>query len=467
MRNIFQPVVGFLSDLPLYRWGSASYLHSVIGSLEHLRPGSILMQWAEPIAALLIGILFALSPFVSTTLIGVLLLACGGYWMLISLCDDSQSGFTPIHLLVLLYWGIATVATAMSPVKKAAFVGWTKLTLYLLLFALIAKVLRDRRWRSRLITLYLHIATLVSIEGLRQWRYGADALATWTDPESTLAKVTRVYSYLGNPNLLAGYLLPAVALSIAAIFAWRALMPKALAITMTVVNSLCLILTFSRGGWIGFVVTGCALTLMLGYWWSVKLPQRWRKWAMPVVLGAIASAMILAVMFVEPVRMRVASIFAGREDSSNNFRMNVWAAVLDMIRDRPIIGIGPGNAAFNKIYPLYMRPKYTALSAYSIVLETAVETGLIGLAAFAWLVLLCIYQGLTQLKRLRDENRGEGYWLIAAIAIVCGMIAHGAVDTVWYRPQVNTLWWLAVALIASYYTPPPGHSHQDRYGMSD
>ena len=35
------------------------------------------------------------------------------------------------------------------------------------------------------------------------------------------------------------------------------------------------------------------------------------------------------------------------------------------------------------------------------------------------------------------------------------MLGHGLVDTVWYRPQVNTLWWLMIALIASYYQPKP------------
>jgi len=31
------------------------------------------------------------------------------------------------------------------------------------------------------------------------------------------------------------------------------------------------------------------------------------------------------------------------------------------------------------------------------------------------------------------------------------MLGHNVGDTVWYRPEVNTLWWLMVALIASYY----------------
>jgi len=32
-------------------------------------------------------------------------------------------------------------------------------------------------------------------------------------------------------------------------------------------------------------------------------------------------------------------MLAGRSDSSINFRINVWAAVREMILDRPIIGI--------------------------------------------------------------------------------------------------------------------------------
>jgi len=68
------------------------------------------------------------------------------------------------------------------------------------------------------------------------------------------------------------------------------------------------------------------------------------------------SLLLLAVLFVEPVRSRF-QYLAGRADSSNNFRINVWAAVVEMIHDRPILGIGPGNTAFNKIYPLYQRPR--------------------------------------------------------------------------------------------------------------
>jgi putative inorganic carbon (HCO3(-)) transporter len=148
-------------------------------------------------------------------------------------------------------------------------------------------------------------------------------------------------------------------------------------------------------------------------------------------------------------------MFVGRGDSSNNFRINVWMTVIEMIKDRPILGIGPGNVAFNKIYPLYMQPRYTALSAYSVMLEVAVETGIIGLSCFIWLLIVSFNQGWVQLKQLRALGNTQGFWLIAAISVLIGLIGHGFVDTVLYRPQVNTLWWLMIALIASYYQPKP------------
>jgi putative inorganic carbon (HCO3(-)) transporter len=440
-----------LSNLPLSQWQGASYLHrSLVGLLRSWRQSSWLMQWSELLAVLLVSLVFSLAPFVSNALIGVLLVACAGFWVLLTLSDEAETGLTPIHLLVLLYWGIATVATALSPVKMAALTGWVKLTLYLLLFALAARILRSPRVRSLLITLYLHVALLVSVYGLRQWFFGAAALATWVDPESNLAKTTRVYSYLGNPNLLAGYLLPAVVFSLVAVFAWQRWIPKFLALTMFVVNTACLVLTFSRGGWIGLLVAIVALLVLLLYQVSIQLPPFWRTWSLPILLGSTSLLLVAAVLFVEPVRDRVLSIFAGRGDSSNNFRINVWAAVIEMIRDRPIFGIGPGNTVFNQIYPLYQRPRFNALSAYSFVLEVAVETGLIGLACFIWLLIVTFNAGIGQLRRLRSIGSREVFWLIGAIATLLGTLAHNTFDTVLYRPEVNTLWWLMVALIASY-----------------
>ncbi|MDJ0527303.1 MAG: IctB family putative bicarbonate transporter, partial [Microcystis sp. M53600_WE12] len=296
-----------------------------------------------------------------------------------------------------------------------------------------------------------------SVYGIRQQIFGAEQLATWNDPTSELAGDTRVYSYLGNPNLLASYLFPGIAFSGAALFVWQGWLPKILAALLTLANAACLFFTESRGGWIGLMVLGIVFLLLLFYWFKNYLPLFWQTWLLPLVLGGLAVVILGAILLVDPLRIRVMSIFAGREDSSNNFRINVWDAVIRMIQTYPLLGIGPGNDAFKKIYPLFMKPKYTALSAYSVLLEIMVETGIIGFTCFLWLLVTTIGQGIHQIKLLRDKMDSQGFWLIGAIAAMAGILAHGFFDTVWYRPQVSTLWWLVLGLIASRcYSPARG-----------
>jgi putative inorganic carbon (HCO3(-)) transporter len=86
-----------------------------------------------------------------------------------------------------------------------------------------------------------------------------------------------------------------------------------------------------------------------------------------------------------------------------------------------------------------------------VFLETLVETGIIGFTVFIWLLVTTFNQGWQQIQRLRAQRDPQGFWLMAAAATMAGMLGHGLVDTVWYRPQINTLWWLMIALMASRY----------------
>jgi putative inorganic carbon (hco3(-)) transporter len=441
-----------LSDEQLRSWLEGSSLYQLVVVFRGWRQSSWVVVHSQKIGALLISLVLAIAPFMPTTSIGIVLFAIGAFWVLLTLVDEAETKVTSIHLLVFVYWVIATLAVIFSPVKSAAFAGWVKLTLYLLFFALATKVLRSPRVLSGISATYLLVSLVVSVYGVRQQFIGVEQLATWNDPNSPLALDTRVYSYLGNPNLLAGYLLSAIAFSIAAVFTWQGWLPKATALVMVTVNSSCLYFTDSRGGWIGMLILIFTFLLLLYYWWHEYLPNFWRKWLLPISLGSLAGLLLIAVLTVEPVRLRVFSIFAGREDSSNNFRLNVWLAAIQMIRDRPLIGIGPGNDAFNQVYALYMHSRFTALSAYSIFLETAVETGLIGLGCFLAIIAATFKRGVWQLKLQRDSKDPQAFWIMGAIAAMAGMLAHGLVDTVWYRPEINTLWWLMLAIIASHYS---------------
>jgi putative inorganic carbon (HCO3(-)) transporter len=175
-------------------------------------------------------------------------------------------------------------------------------------------------------------------------------------------------------------------------------------------------------------------------------PRLWRRLA-PLLLLLVAGALLaVLVTQVEPLRVRVMSLVAGRQDSSNNFRINVWLAALDMIQARPWLGIGPGNDAFNRIYPLFQQPKFNALSAYSIPLELAVEAGIPGLLVGLGLVITAIRQGLGTWR----AGGPRALPALATLAVIAGLGIQGLTDTIFFRPEVQlTAWFSLASLVAS------------------
>jgi putative inorganic carbon (HCO3(-)) transporter len=125
--------------------------------------------------------------------------------------------------------------------------------------------------------------------------------------------------------------------------------------------------------------------------------------------------------------------------------MNVWTAALEMVQDRPWLGIGPGNTAFNLIYPLYQQPKFNALSAYSIPLEWLVEAGVPGLIAGVGLFLASMRAGLS--RRL-----GDGPLVLpglASVAAFVGLAVQGLTDTIFFRPEVQLVAFFCLATLAA------------------
>jgi putative inorganic carbon (HCO3(-)) transporter len=438
----------------LQEWWSHSQIYAILRYLGNWQQGSHLV--GVSLCGLLLIVLLGLLPYLSNNQIGIVSTAIAIYWVLLWLgdrasqaIDAATSTWTPIHLPLAVYWAIASIATILSPVRKAAIDGWVKLTIYFIIFACLNRVMRYSSkipWRSILVGTYLLTTVLVCIYGLRQWLLGAEDLATWTDPTSELAGTTRIYSFLLNPNLLAGYLLPAIPLGVVGALHWRSWGVKLVSLMVAIVSWQCISLTYSRGGQLGTISEGLLLLVLLAYWWGSQLP----RWTIPGLLSGAVGAIAISYVLFPKQRLRFLSIFFGRNDSSNNFRLNVWMSVLQMIKKKPILGIGPGNKAFNLIYPFYQRPGYSALGTYSVPLEITVETGIIGLACYIWFIIVAVQQGWKNFNRLRESRASEGLWIAASLSAMAGLLTQGFVDTVWYRPQVQIIWWLAIALIASF-----------------
>lgn len=246
----------------------------LISPLQGWRDGSRLLG-AKFLGGLLV-ILVATLPFLENAQTGVIGAAVAIAWLMMWLSDrrdaEDQSVpiWTPIHLPLISYWAIALIATLLSPVRVAALDGMLKLTIYMIAFVSMSRMMR-LGWRSVLVGTYLETALVVCAYAVQQWYLGAPELATWTDITSETAGTTRVYSFLGNPNLLAGYLIPALPLGAIAAIHWRSWGMKVLGAVVAILGAFCITQTQSRGGLLGLAAESFALVLLLVYWWGKRL----------------------------------------------------------------------------------------------------------------------------------------------------------------------------------------------------
>ena len=397
------------------------------------------------LAGLVLCALMAGLPLVTRGGLSLLILSCGLLWLVIALTRPSSGRLSPISVWILVALAVALVATGFSPVPKAALHGLFKLLSYLGVYALMRQLLAEApRWWDRIVAALLAGELASAVIAIRQLYGDTSELARWADPNSVADGTIRVYGPLENPNLLAGYLLPILPLAVVAFLRWRGWAERLYALTALVLGSAALVLSYSRGGWLGLVAGLGTIGLLLVLRQTRHWPVLWRRLFPLLLVAGAAALLVVAVTQVEPLRIRAMSLVAGREDSSNNFRINVWMAALSMIQDRPWLGIGPGNTAFNLIYPLYQQPRFNALSAYSVPLELLVEGGVPGLLAGLGLLLASLRSGLAQLK---GEN-SFALPALAAVAAIVGLCVQGATDTIFFRPEVQLTGWFCLATLA-------------------
>jgi putative inorganic carbon (HCO3(-)) transporter len=82
-------------------------------------------------------------------------------------------------------------------------------------------------------------------------------------------------------------------------------------------------------------------------------------------------------------------------------------------------------------------------------LEVAVEAGLLGLGAFLALTGTIVQRSWQRIFVGIKQPSPRTFLILGIVAGMAGTMAQGLVDTLWFRPQVQMLWWLSVALVFS------------------
>ena len=229
------------------------------------------------------------------------------------------------------------------------------------------------------------------------------------DPSVLDLDLTHRLGYpLDHPNT-AGYLFSmSIPLVLVLILTERGAL-RGLAIFSCALQLVGVLLTYSRGAWVG-----CAAAVLF----LAATAKRWKE--VSCALGAV----LLIFVFAEPLRDRVLTLLKPQADIAMNERMEVMRDAVEVGVKHPILGIGYGRGrlkeALRESYRGTANENSPIWHAHNVYVELFSETGVVGLIAFLWL-LGCAGHLICRRARLQGHASQiillglAGSWIAAAI----------------------------------------------------
>jgi len=269
--------------------------------------------------------------------------------------------------------------------------------------------------------------TAVALVGVLQ-QLGRDPVFGMAPPNG------RVFATIGQPDALAAYLVIAMAMT-AALFArpqWGLRVAAGLGVGLML---FALVLTESRGGYLGLAVAGVVAVAGL-LWIHGTRPAR-VGWAV-LAVGLVATTLCVAV---PSLRNRLDAAWertVGSEvtrDASNQAHLDLWYEGWLVTADHPLLGTGQDT--FPEVIPRYaddvsarsrrQLEKHRVESPHNVYLAIAAGTGLPALACYLALLALTGRAVLGEARRSRD--RSTRVLLVMLLAALAGHLVTDAFMT--------------------------------------
>ena len=361
------------------------------------------------------------------------LLAFGSLFLVYGKERERTAVYTPLTKWILLFAGMELGSTFLSVTVLESMRTGLLVAAFTLFALTVPDVCRERWELDRLLGLMVASGSLVALGGVLQAALGVEGNLVWIDEVEFTDITLRVWSTLENPNVLSEYLLLVIPLAAAGIYTARSRLGKLASGLGAAVMLLCLVLTWSRGGWLGLAI-GAALFLVL-------MDRRF------IPLGLVATVGLLAIL-PDSIMARLMSV-GNMADSSTSYRVYIWMACLNMLKDYWLSGFGTGVPAFQAIYPHYSFNAVFAPHSHNLFLQTFCENGILGIFALLGSfcsAALCLGRTMTAAGDKRTKVQAA-----ALMAAGAGFAAQSMTDHSFYNFRVVLMFWTVVGAAAALY----------------
>jgi len=367
-------------------------------------------------------------PFLPTmAIVGLLLISLVSF--AIKLLHDDSFKFTKtgLDLYIILFAVIIGISGITSFDRSTSINIALVYIVFILSYFLFTNTLTTKKQFVTALIMLLSGGIIVSFIGIYQYIFGFSAGNVWIDSDMFSEIDTRVVSTFENPNVLGEYLLIIIPIAIAYFFESGSIKTKLSSFIAAVILVLCMVFTFSRGCWIGMIVSFGILSLFY---------DRRYVWAGFILL-------LFAPLYLpESIIQRFLSV-GNTTDTSTSYRVYIWFGTIDMLKDYWLTGIGLGEGAFNVIYPHYSYSAIVAPHSHNLYLQILVENGIVGFVLFSVLMIAFYKNAIHVICRL---NRGfMKVCLLAFVSAATGYLVQGLFDNVWYNYRVFMFFFMTLA----------------------
>jgi len=397
--------------------------------LEKLFGGSVFLQ---TFAWCAIPVVIAPAwDFFRPSLVVAGLAVVGGASLLLSLARDRerQLAWSPVNRFIILYAAVYMAGTLFSVSLKDSLESGLLSVAFILFSVVLCNAVINRKQLDTLIVLMVLAATVVSFYGVLQYLFGwGYQSAAWVDSDMFSSIQFRVASTLQNPNMLGQYLILLIPLGGAELLTAKSWGKRIFYLCCCGIMCLCMILTFSRGAWLGLLLAGVVFFVLLN-------PR----------LLLLAPFILVGMYFVLPATVieRFTSI-GNLTDASTSYRVFIWLGTLAMLKDYWLCGIGPGTGAFNRVYPAYSLNGIVAPHSHNLFLQLVCDAGIAALGVF--LIVLFVYFRTMCSALSREKNWTSRVFQIAFTSGVLGFLVQAMTDYSFYNYRVMFLFWAYLAL---------------------
>ena len=331
---------------------------------------------------------------------------------------------TPLDPAIFAAFGVWGITALTSIDRRMSIEMLWFVLLHVFIFYVLVDMFQRGRHRVVMETTFILSALVVIITGLElaSWYFGLGIIPGteigWFNVQPIPPEMLRVSLAMNISTLLAGFVAPLVTLA----FAWGITTKRKdyrqVLICLSISLLIVLVLTFSRGG---LMSLGAAVAVFGGFQ-AIKR-QNIPRWL--IALAAVIGIGLFSVVF----------IISTSRSSGDAGRLDMYQSAVEILTDYPITGIGPGvygRGLRDYRTPTEARDKLA--SAHNAPLNTAAETGLLGLAVTAWMGFLLIRAWRN--TWIEQKWDGQKIRLEAVIAAFIGMSVHSMVDVFTVTPIV-------------------------------